>query len=249
MSDIKMITCPACKKEISSEAANCPKCGQPISEEVKAKAIKEKKEEKKNVRIGCGVIVLFLIVSTIYGMITAPDRYFNFDEKEFMARFTQFMDNKNFIKDYGVINCVKIKSEKKESVYKLNDDVELQILKDAKTGNVWRISIDYDNHNPYDESVVKGAVTAVAAELMYFHYFGLDQLGDVSNFLHANVMSLPRDERWKVNDKEFKYGVRETKDHDPIPVISVEIKQSKSNSHVFFIAEEGAPTHGQAPKI
>lgn len=241
MSDIKMITCPACKKEISSEATNCPKCGQPISEEVKKKSIQEKIEEKKNVRIGCLIIVIFSVIYGIYGAITAPDRYFSFDEKDFMARFTSYIDSENKIKEYGKINCVNIKSKNTESVYKLNDDTELSVLKDASTGKVWRISICYDDRNPYDESVVIWAVTAIAAELMYFNYFGLDQTGDVTSFFRAKVMSLPRDKRGTVEDKEFHYGVRKTKDHEPIPVISVEIKPGYGRVH--FIAEEGAPTY------
>lgn len=31
----KLINCPACKKEVSSEAPNCPNCGQPINTKTK----------------------------------------------------------------------------------------------------------------------------------------------------------------------------------------------------------------------
>lgn len=57
-----MIPCPACKKKISEEATACPKCGQPITEEARAEALKKVVQEKKAGRIGCGVILLVLVI-------------------------------------------------------------------------------------------------------------------------------------------------------------------------------------------
>lgn len=42
-----MIQCPECKKSISSDAQACPKCGKPLDDAARAKAIQEAKTAKK----------------------------------------------------------------------------------------------------------------------------------------------------------------------------------------------------------
>lgn len=61
-----MIPCPACEKKISGEAVLCPKCGQPITEEARAEALKKAKEEKTAGRVGCGVILLLSVFLAWY---------------------------------------------------------------------------------------------------------------------------------------------------------------------------------------
>ena len=46
MSDIELIKCPACGREVSNQAVSCPHCGQPIMEMVKEK---EREEEAKQI--------------------------------------------------------------------------------------------------------------------------------------------------------------------------------------------------------
>ena len=51
MSSIELIKCPACGKEVSSQAINCPNCGQPIAgaedAEILAKEAKQISEYRK----------------------------------------------------------------------------------------------------------------------------------------------------------------------------------------------------------
>lgn len=55
-----MITCPECKKEISSEASTCPSCGYDFS---KAK----KKKNQNGCAIGCLAVIVIFIVLYIIG--------------------------------------------------------------------------------------------------------------------------------------------------------------------------------------
>lgn len=54
----KMMQCPTCKKSISMEAPACPKCGQPITDEVREQAIARMQAQKKNAGVGCLVILI-----------------------------------------------------------------------------------------------------------------------------------------------------------------------------------------------
>lgn len=57
-----MTTCPECKKEISSEASNCPSCGYDF-------AAAKKKKKSNGCAIGClGVIILFIFIYIIGSM-------------------------------------------------------------------------------------------------------------------------------------------------------------------------------------
>jgi len=53
----KKIQCPTCKKWISVEAETCPKCGQPITEPVRAEALKKVRRGS----MGCFVIILLFV--------------------------------------------------------------------------------------------------------------------------------------------------------------------------------------------
>lgn len=48
-----LIPCPSCKKKISVEAQACPKCGQPITDEVRAAGRKKMADNKLATRAGC----------------------------------------------------------------------------------------------------------------------------------------------------------------------------------------------------
>ena len=56
-----LIPCPSCKKKISVEAQACPKCGQPITDEVRTAGRKKMAEEKRAGRVGC----IFFIIGAI----------------------------------------------------------------------------------------------------------------------------------------------------------------------------------------
>lgn len=54
-----MIPCPACKKKIAGDAKVCPKCGHEMTEEERAKALKDAKAAK----IGClGLFVVLVVI-------------------------------------------------------------------------------------------------------------------------------------------------------------------------------------------
>jgi len=61
-----MITCPECKKKISENASNCPKCGYPLTPECVANIKKKEFTLQKGCRLGClsiiGILVVFFLV-------------------------------------------------------------------------------------------------------------------------------------------------------------------------------------------
>jgi len=59
---LSLINCPECNKEISNQAKSCPNCGYEIA---KLKDIEKKKEDKKNLRIGCIVVIVIAIIIAI----------------------------------------------------------------------------------------------------------------------------------------------------------------------------------------
>ena len=71
-----LIKCSECEKEVSSNATNCPDCGNPISKQV-AKQIKEEKKAKnkrtnlKILKFGClpifGLFFIFVMIGAIFG--------------------------------------------------------------------------------------------------------------------------------------------------------------------------------------
>jgi len=60
-----LMKCPECGKKVSTEAASCPKCGQPIDEATRAAGCKIASDEKKRGRWGClSILVLSAVVAT-----------------------------------------------------------------------------------------------------------------------------------------------------------------------------------------
>ena len=47
MKDSQLFECPTCKKKISLNATQCPKCGEQITDEIREAAIKKDAEDKK----------------------------------------------------------------------------------------------------------------------------------------------------------------------------------------------------------
>jgi formylglycine-generating enzyme required for sulfatase activity len=70
MSKIKMIKCPACGAKVSCEANACPKCGQPVTDEIRDAAVK--KEMKKNFFWGIGCLT-FIILPIVISFCSGPD--------------------------------------------------------------------------------------------------------------------------------------------------------------------------------
>lgn len=256
MTDIKLIKCPACGKEISVEAASCPACGQPVTGEVKAEALKTIAEKakkdtanKKTARIGCLTFLIWIALYAIYGVITSPEKRFSFDEDMFMTMFTQRINDENTLKQYGNIQCTKIKSDKKESVYNINSDAELVILKDEDTGKIWQISIKYDNNRNYNEKIVIAAVEEVSLTLWDFDYSSLSGFSTFANAVRLNVMSLSRNKRSGAEPKSFK--TYKTKDGNEISILEVDIMPSIGT--ISFSACEASSTieipGGTAQKI
>lgn len=106
MSSIELIKCPACGKEVSSQAINCPNCGQPIAgaedAEILAKEAKQiseyrkieeygKKTQKnkksgKGCAVGCLVIIVLfvfgLVIGVTQGKTSKAARYMNITQEE-----------------------------------------------------------------------------------------------------------------------------------------------------------------------
>jgi len=54
---MKLIECPACHKQVSSEADTCPSCGQPIK-----RGFIGRSGTERVLNVGCLIIILVLIV-------------------------------------------------------------------------------------------------------------------------------------------------------------------------------------------
>ena len=53
---MRLVKCPACHNDVSDEAQSCPKCGQPLTEE-----IKRQPSEKREWRIALGVVAAIVV--------------------------------------------------------------------------------------------------------------------------------------------------------------------------------------------
>lgn len=67
----KLIECPACKNKVSIDAESCPKCGQPLSNEIKNEALEKQKNDKKNTKMGC---IIFIIACILIGYFFGNDK-------------------------------------------------------------------------------------------------------------------------------------------------------------------------------
>lgn len=61
--ELKLINCPTCKSKISINAEACPKCGEPITEEIRQKEIKK----VKNKNITWAIIISIVILLSLLG--------------------------------------------------------------------------------------------------------------------------------------------------------------------------------------
>ncbi len=59
---MELVTCPACKREVSSEADRCPHCGQPIKRGLLGSAGTE-----RAVNIGCLIILMIIAFFVFVG--------------------------------------------------------------------------------------------------------------------------------------------------------------------------------------
>lgn len=60
-----LIQCPECKQQISEQAASCPKCGRPVSDEDRERAQAEHKataETNRKAMMAGGIVCLFLVL-------------------------------------------------------------------------------------------------------------------------------------------------------------------------------------------
>lgn len=61
-----LIKCPACKKDVSSNAITCPNCGQPIDNNIVEKQKTEMLAKQKSSNQGCLIaIIVFIIIGII----------------------------------------------------------------------------------------------------------------------------------------------------------------------------------------
>jgi predicted amidophosphoribosyltransferase len=53
---MELVTCPACKREVSSEADRCPNCGQPIKRGLLGRAATER-------AFNIGLLIILMIIA------------------------------------------------------------------------------------------------------------------------------------------------------------------------------------------
>jgi hypothetical protein len=120
-----LITCPDCKKEISSSAVNCPNCGYPIAKaiETKSKAI-----SKKDKRLGCIITVCVLIVIII--IVGLCNRNNSTNNKSIDTSTVDLKVSVTFTGTQFVItnndnfNYLKVKMELNDDYYLYSDVIE-----------------------------------------------------------------------------------------------------------------------------
>jgi hypothetical protein len=82
---ILLIECPACKEKVSQEASVCPKCGQPITNEIKEEAINKAIGDKKITKsgyFGClTFIIVIFIIGSIVGQREGPKKSYDFADQ------------------------------------------------------------------------------------------------------------------------------------------------------------------------
>ncbi len=214
MSKPKLIECPSCNKQISSAADFCPHCGQPITEELREKAVQKVMDKiagdahtTKITRCGCLLIVSLFAAYVTYSAYFTETKTFEFNESQFMSKFLQRIEQNNIRKDYGNMQCIKESSDKEKTVYKLSrdikfyGDVKLEIGK-AKSGKIHGVSIGYDQKRTYDAALVVAATTCVSLVFFDFGLIGMSNVDKIPGVVR-NIMSLPQEKRKNQEVQDF----------------------------------------------
>jgi hypothetical protein len=212
MSEVQMINCPACGRNISSAANACPVCGQPVTDEIRAEGIKQMEEaaqeaareaarqieKKRNKRYGCLGTIAFIILYAIISSFFHETKTFQFDEREFMAKFLQRIERNKYN-----VKCTVLKKDEDGSEYKLSDNIKLNVLTVSKTGKVWKVYIRYDNVSDYNYNTkhVVESVECVGWTLFDFSLLNFSDPRIVTDYVRV-VMSFPANKRSSQATKE-----------------------------------------------
>lgn len=67
-----LLPCPTCAKNVSSDAPECPHCGQPLSDQWEQEGRAKQGKSKKRLEIGCGLVFWLVVIAVGIGYCSQP---------------------------------------------------------------------------------------------------------------------------------------------------------------------------------
>ena len=68
----RLVRCPACSHQVSSQAASCPSCGQPLAPQVDQEKVQAEQTKVRNkIRSGCALLVLAVFILFLWMLYLA----------------------------------------------------------------------------------------------------------------------------------------------------------------------------------
>lgn len=146
-----LIKCPECKRKISDKVENCPNCGNPVTEELKATAIqlmeKQKENNKKLIKkagiIAIIAVCLCIVLGVVYYMLNL--------EKISISKAEKYIANQKYEKVMKILENYKDSNDTAKKLYsdaKIMTTKEGEFLIDFANGlkERWDIADSSDNN-------------------------------------------------------------------------------------------------------
>lgn len=175
----KTIPCPACKKKISLEAAACPKCGHPLTDEDRATALKNARRGP----IGCLAFIAIVILIAMFSggeddkspqqpttqstssstLKTESIKTFDYGLNTFVSRFNRFAAE---VGAHGLTGSFTKESGKVKDTAKLmySDAVGMVLTFDKQHGKIAEITMVSGKASPsqaVDPIICMGGIIAI----------------------------------------------------------------------------------------
>lgn len=224
----KLIECPTCKNKVSIDASSCPKCGQPLNDDIKNSILDKQKNDKKNAKIGC---LFFIIICLIIGYFTnnninnttdTSKKYFSFNEDEFVKYFTSASNDQKFVKVFGNTSIIKQSNSSKETgIYQLNKFSNLVIHNNQDGSKVRSACITYENSDVYrdDDDTVLALVQYLLISFLNLDYLNIDDLKAPIEYFRDNIISKDIEKRKNSSTKTWEFNSINKKDPYPIEIV------------------------------
>lgn len=120
-----LITCPDCKKEISSSAVNCPNCGYPIAKamEANSKAL-SKKDKQKGCIISIAILAIIVIIAALCSRNDSTTNKSNETSSVDLKASVTFTGTQFVITNNDNFDYLKVKMELNDDYYLYSDVME-----------------------------------------------------------------------------------------------------------------------------
>lgn len=146
---MKLINCPACNHQISSEALTCPSCGHGIN---------HKNKDKSN-KSGCGYIILLTIIGIVFMSFLGSNT--EDTHKECRKKFQNCKDNRELVEFYKSPNNRLI-----------SEECKIESKKIAKFGEPEFESSPFSKFYKGDSYLIDAQAVLIDEEVKFSNGFG-----------------------------------------------------------------------------